>query len=524
MDLQPLAVQIAKLRFFISLAIEQQPRADRTQNYGIAPLPNLETRFVAADALRGLGGLHRELVSPAAAQGQRRLAENRERHFHAANRRDKLACRREDARLRRQLAAQLRKVGLPAGPADRIARWDPYNPSAAADWFDPGYMFGVEGGFDVVLGNPPYVESRNSLMSEEMKDSYGNQVLTDWEESLPRGSDLLIYFYARSAKLLRDEGIGCFITQNAWLSTDYGHRFQRFSIGKFSFQRIIDSSAKFFSDAKSQNINAVITVFTKRPLENIAYGIADGDMSVTERMVIPAKQEMKWGHTFAMPRFYADILSGISADPGAKGTVAFGQGLNFPLNQLDAPGSYVPIIVKDSRFVAVAADGKIKTVNPSRKDKIPALILPRGIGSRHYCTFNGCKAFSYSHVEVYLPESHLETDFHYCLWAYLNSSFAWLFREITGRKNLGGGLLKAEATDMKLLPIDLGFDFAEDAKKVFAMLKDRDPKPVAEEVYTEEHLLIDDMVARYFGFADVQESIRQALVEQVNFRMSRARR
>ena len=116
MDLQPLAVQIAKLRFFISLAIEQQPNADRTQNYGIAPLPNLETRFVAADALRGLGGLHRELVSPAAAQGQRRLAENRERHFHAANRRDKLACRREDARLRRQLAAQLRKVGLPAGP------------------------------------------------------------------------------------------------------------------------------------------------------------------------------------------------------------------------------------------------------------------------------------------------------------------------------------------------------------------------------------------------------------------------
>ena len=165
-DLQPLAVQIAKLRFFISLAIEQQPRADRTQNYGIAPLPNLETRFVAADALRGLGGLHRELVSPAAAQGQRRLAENRERHFHAANRRDKLACRREDARLRRQLAAQLRKVGLPAGPADRIARWDPYNPSAAADWFDPGYMFGVEGGFDVVLGNPPYVATKDKQLRE----------------------------------------------------------------------------------------------------------------------------------------------------------------------------------------------------------------------------------------------------------------------------------------------------------------------------------------------------------------------
>lgn len=95
------------------------------------------------------------------------------------------------------------------------------------------------------------------------------------------------------------------------------------------------------------------------------------------------------------------------------------------------------------------------------------------------------------------------------------------FREITGRKNLGGGLLKAAATDMKLLPIDLSFDFAEEAKEVFEQLKDREPKPIPGEVYTAEHLLIDDMVVRYFGFADSQENIRQALIEQVHFRMSK---
>ena len=49
-DVQPVACQIAKLRFFISLAIEQEP--DRNaKNFGIKPLPNLETRFVAADTL-----------------------------------------------------------------------------------------------------------------------------------------------------------------------------------------------------------------------------------------------------------------------------------------------------------------------------------------------------------------------------------------------------------------------------------------------------------------------------------------
>ena len=49
-DIQPIACQIAKLRFFISLAIEQEPDST-TDNFGIQPLPNLETRFVVADTL-----------------------------------------------------------------------------------------------------------------------------------------------------------------------------------------------------------------------------------------------------------------------------------------------------------------------------------------------------------------------------------------------------------------------------------------------------------------------------------------
>ena len=264
-DVQPLAVQIAKLRFFISLAIEQQPNADRTQNYGIAPLPNLETRFVAADALRGLGGLHRELVSPAAAQGQRRLAENRERHFHAANRRDKLACRREDARLRRQLAASLRKVGLPAGPADRIARWDPYNPSAAADWFDPGYMFGVAGGFDVVLGNPPYVplQRNGSRLANRYQDA--------GFATFARSGDLYQLFYERGAQLLKPHsGLLAYITSNSWLKAEYGKATRRYfaaqhtpllllEMGKDVFeQAIVDASILIVRQGKSAAIGAAV--------------------------------------------------------------------------------------------------------------------------------------------------------------------------------------------------------------------------------------------------------------------------
>ena len=54
-DIQPIAVQISKLRFFISLVVDQKPTNDATHNFGIRPLPNLESKFVAANTLIPVG-------------------------------------------------------------------------------------------------------------------------------------------------------------------------------------------------------------------------------------------------------------------------------------------------------------------------------------------------------------------------------------------------------------------------------------------------------------------------------------
>lgn len=53
-DIQSIAVQISKLRFFISLVVDQKINTDPTDNFGIRPLPNLEAKFVAANTLIGL--------------------------------------------------------------------------------------------------------------------------------------------------------------------------------------------------------------------------------------------------------------------------------------------------------------------------------------------------------------------------------------------------------------------------------------------------------------------------------------
>ena len=568
-DIQPIACQIAKLRFFISLAIEQQPNDNPDKNFGIKPLPNLETRFVAANTLIGIDlsearGLFQDDIVQ---QLLKEIDGIREKFFFANNRGTKRKLEEQEEKCRKQLENELerqrtewienrqreieRKIASLRNSEQRkqvrekeqktfearkkvfdadfenarkIVRWKPYDQNAKADWFDPEWMFRLTDRFDVVIGNPPYVESRNSLLTDEQKTAYGKQVVSDWEESLPRGSDLLIYFYARSAKFLNEFGNGCFITQNAWLNTDYGHKFQRFSVNKFSFLQIVDTSAKFFSDTKSQNINAIITLFSRKIMENMEYGIADASMAIANKKMVKSDQLVKWGHIFSMPEYYGEILSKIRTKSKIISNISFGQGLNVPLSQLSDDNSDLPIIVKSAQFVALSADKRIKPALASkREDKIPALIMPRGVGARHYCTFNAEMAFSYSHVELYLPEELWNSDIHYCLWVYLNSSFVWLFREITGRKNLGGGLLKAEATDMKMLPIDFNFDFAHEAKQVYEMLKDRKPMPVAEEIYTDGHLFIDDIIASYFGFHDRLEDIRNTLIEQVNFRLSRAK-
>ena len=208
-DIQPVATQIAKLRFFISLAIEQQPSDEAGDNYGVKPLPNLETRFVAANTLLALERPAQmsfgqtEVVQ----ELQHQLDRNRERHFHANTRRQKLDCRDEDARLRKKLADALRQADFSAGDADKIARWDPYDQNTSADWFDAEYMFGVRDGFDIVIGNPPYRQIR--------KGTYPKSQFP-FSEGRDKGKqNLYKMFVERSYNLCKNSGVATLIVQSS---------------------------------------------------------------------------------------------------------------------------------------------------------------------------------------------------------------------------------------------------------------------------------------------------------------------
>ena len=220
-DIQPIACQIARLRFFISLAIEQEPDPS-AENMGITPLPNLDTRFVAASTLLGLNETQRTLPGDRVHDIEERLAANRERHFHARTRPEKLECIATDKRLCRDLAGALEDAGFSESVAAKIAHWNPYDQNASADWFDPVYMFGVRDGFDIVIGNPPYVradfpddrhrELRRAIMAS-------GQYETLWEKW-----DLFVAFIEKGFRLLRSNGAMAYIVSDAYSHAKYAEK------------------------------------------------------------------------------------------------------------------------------------------------------------------------------------------------------------------------------------------------------------------------------------------------------------
>ena len=109
-DIQTIAVQISKLRFFISLVCEQEPNGNKAKNYGILPLPNLETKFVAANTLIGLGkemGGGLNLEDEEIGRLREELKEVRHRHFSSKSSFEKRDLRKKDKELRKNIEKRI---------------------------------------------------------------------------------------------------------------------------------------------------------------------------------------------------------------------------------------------------------------------------------------------------------------------------------------------------------------------------------------------------------------------------------
>lgn len=167
-DIQPIANQISKLRFFISLVVDQKPTANVAKNFGIRPLPNLETKFVTANTLIGIEKPKAQTTlfdTKEIKLLEAELKKVRHKLFSARTKDTKLKYRQKDEELRNQIAEELKRSGWQNDAAEKLAGWDPYDQNASSPFFDPEWMFDISDGFDVVIGNPPYKQIPKGIFS-----------------------------------------------------------------------------------------------------------------------------------------------------------------------------------------------------------------------------------------------------------------------------------------------------------------------------------------------------------------------
>lgn len=223
-DIQPIAVQICKLRFFISLICEQTKTENKAENYGFNPLPNLETKFVAADSLIGKNknsGL--SLMSAGIEEIKNQLQAQRHAHFTAQTAEEKACCRQKDKELRNLLANQLEEDGwCDENDAKQLAAWNPYDQNAVSPFFDAEWMFNIKNGFDIVIGNPPYIQLQDN--SGRLSQLYKPMQFKSFKST----GDIYQLFYERGISLLKEGGHLVFITSNKWMRAGYGETTRKF--------------------------------------------------------------------------------------------------------------------------------------------------------------------------------------------------------------------------------------------------------------------------------------------------------
>ena len=152
---------------------------------------------------------------------------------------------------------------------------------------------GEKGGFDIVIGNPPYVRQESisdpkiprEEVTRENKKVYKAKLARSVYQAFPRffrykrerditpdnpattvshkldaKSDLYIYFYFHGLSLLNPKGAFCFITSNSWLDVGYGKDLQEFTLKHCCITQIIDNEAR--RSFASADVNTVICLFS----------------------------------------------------------------------------------------------------------------------------------------------------------------------------------------------------------------------------------------------------------------------
>ena len=296
-DIEKGAVDIARLRFWLALVVDELIPE---------PLPNLDFKIMQGNSLlESYEGVDlsklTEIKSEKGAGVQitifdemldihrNNLSNLINIYFNCTNIEEKIALRQEiDKNIRQQITDQhfkidLSNINLSANPYFFL--WHTY----FADVFKGANNLD-NSGFDIVIGNPPYIDSET--MVKNGQEAIRNTLSVEYD--FCKGNwDIYIAFFEKAFNLLNKKGILAYITPDKWTSKPFGYELRK---GLFqNFYRITECGRNIFESA---NVDAIITFITKSLKKEVLIDIFAPknviNLSIISKKIIKEPYSLDW--------------------------------------------------------------------------------------------------------------------------------------------------------------------------------------------------------------------------------------
>lgn len=271
-DIQPIAIQISKLRFFISLVVDQKTNNNPVDNFGIRPLPNLEAKFVAANTLVGLEKRETNLFdSETIREKEKEMKEAKHRIFGAKTVKTKRKYKEKVESLRNEITLMLKESGAIGNiEARQLSEWDMFDQNASSPFFDSEWMFSIKDGFDIIVGNPPY----HQLSKDKSAPLAYRAYLKRRYNTSGGRQNTFIYFTHLGIELTANNGVLSYIIPNTILTQEYYKDTRKLLLKETSLLKVVFYDKMPFENAVVENVTFIVSKH-KQPDYEISYYISD---------------------------------------------------------------------------------------------------------------------------------------------------------------------------------------------------------------------------------------------------------
>ncbi|GMO37673.1 MAG: hypothetical protein Ta2B_17380 [Termitinemataceae bacterium] len=214
-DIQNIAIEISKLRFFISLLVDYEVPA-KIEDFEV--LPNLETKFTAANTLIGINLSGGDLFNQQLLEHCKELTGIFTPFTKARTPKEKETIKNAFDAKKQELIKLLVDNSMAGSEVEKVSAWNPFNVCYTSPFFDSAIMFGVADGFDVVVGNPPWGADFSDADKKYFQENYMSAKTI---RGIQKGSlDTFALFIDKGYSLCKKNGNLHFIVPMSVISSD----------------------------------------------------------------------------------------------------------------------------------------------------------------------------------------------------------------------------------------------------------------------------------------------------------------